>query len=333
MTYEKILRPLLFRLDPETVHHLALRAITMGLVRGRLLKDERLRFSCCGIDFPNPLGLAAGVDKDGDALTRWAGMGFGSAEIGTITALPQPGNPRPRLFRYPDQGAVINRMGFNNHGCRDAALALSRSRSTIPLGVNIGKSKVTPLEDAPSDYLTSYRHLARYADYVVVNVSSPNTPGLRSLQSVDSLRAILEPLVAEGLAKPLFVKIAPDLHLDDVSEIAALASAMGLAGLIATNTTLDHSSVPPGRDQAGGLSGRPLKARSDEVLRHLRQVADPELVLVGVGGVFDGQSLHDKLSLGATWAQVYTGWVYGGPLMPYRALTEFLGLIEAQNSP
>lgn len=326
MSYEKLLRPLLFRLDPETSHNWALWAIARGLVKGRLLQDERLRVNACGIEFPNPLGLAAGVDKNGIALNRWRGMGFGSAEIGTVTAIPQRGNPRPRLFRYPTQQAVVNRMGFNNHGARDLALALSRARAGLPIGVNLGKSKVTPLAKAPQDYLFSYRHVVRFADYVVINVSSPNTPGLRDLQGSKALREILDPILGEATQKPLFVKIAPDLHFDDISEIAMLAKDLKLAGIIATNTTLDHSSIPSQQDERGGLSGSPLFGKSTAVIQHIKSVA-PDLTLAGVGGVFDGRTLKAKLDAGATWAQVYSGWVYGGPLMPYRVLSEFLQLI------
>ncbi|MCC6687183.1 MAG: quinone-dependent dihydroorotate dehydrogenase [Fimbriimonadaceae bacterium] len=327
MSYERFLRPALFRLDPEAAHNLALWAISHGLIRGRVLDDPRLRFSACGLDFPNPLGLAAGVDKNGSAVNRWAGLGFGSAEIGTVTARPQPGNVRPRLFRLPEQRAVINRMGFNNHGARDLAMAMSKRRTSIPVGVNLGKSKVTPLSEAPDDYLFSYRHVARFADYVVVNVSSPNTPGLRDLQGVSALRDIVMPLLAEPLSRPLFVKIAPDLHLDDITQIAMMSKEVGLAGIVATNTTLDHSSISAKQDQQGGLSGAPLFEKSTAIIRHIKSVA-PELVVVGVGGVFSGADLKAKLDAGATWVQVYTGWVYGGPLMPYRVLSEYLDLLD-----
>lgn len=330
MSYTKLIRPLLFRLDPETAHNMALWAISRGLVKGRVLNDPRLKVSACGLEFPNPLGLAAGVDKNGIALNHWAGMGFGSAEIGTVTAIPQSGNPRPRLFRYPVQRAVINRMGFNNHGSRDLALALAAKKETlIPIGVNLGKSKVTPLEDAANDYLTSYRYVAKFADYVVVNVSSPNTPGLRDLQGVSSLRNILMPLLAEPIQRPLFVKVAPDLHFDDIAEITLLAKEIGLAGIVATNTTLDHSAIPKFRDQKGGLSGAPLLEKSTAVIKHIKSI-EPSLTVVGVGGIFSGSDLKAKLDAGASWAQVYTGWVYGGPLMPYRVLSEYLDLLDRE---
>ncbi|MBL8059461.1 MAG: quinone-dependent dihydroorotate dehydrogenase [Chthonomonas sp.] len=328
MSYEKLLRPWLFRLDPEVAHNAALWAIAKGIVKGKILADPRLRVSACGLEFPNPLGLAAGVDKNGIAIDRWAQMGFGSAEIGTVTAIPQSGNVRPRLFRFPEQRAVINRMGFNNHGARDLSLALAQRKCTqIPVGVNIGKSKVTPLAEAPQDYLFSYRHLAKFADYVVVNVSSPNTPGLRDLQGASALREILLPLLAEPVQRPLFVKIAPDLHFDDIAEIAMLAKQIGLAGIVATNTTLDHSSIPSVMNQSGGLSGAPLFEKSNAVIRHIKSLA-PELTIVGVGGVFSGADLKAKLDAGASWVQVYTGWVYGGPMMPFRTLIEYLALLD-----
>lgn len=329
MSYEKILRPLLFRIDPEAAHNCALWAIARGLVRGKLLVDSRLEVNVAGMSMPNPLGLAAGVDKSGQAITRWRGMGFGSAEIGTITALPQPGNPRPRMFRFPDQHAVINRLGFNNSGCRDAALALSKTggKAGIPIGVNIGKSKVVPVDRAIEDYVLSFRTLAKHADYVTINVSSPNTPGLRDLQSVSSLRPILAALVEVNVSKkPLFVKLAPDLHESDIASVAELCLELGVTGIIATNTTIDHAAIPKKIDQSGGLSGQPVFEKSNFVLSILQPFTDSGLVLVGVGGIFNGKDLLKKLSLGTSWAQVYTGWVYGGPLMPYRTLTEYLTL-------
>ena len=331
MPYERLLRPLLFRLDPETAHNLAIGAIAKGLVRGKLLNDPRLRVRLPWFEAPNPLGLAAGVDKNALAASRWAQMGFGFAEIGTVTAHAQPGNPRPRLFRFPNHKAVVNRMGFNNEGADAAARRLKGVRAGIPLGVNLGKSKVTPNEEAASDYLKSFRLLAPLGDYVVVNVSSPNTPGLRDLQSVEALRDILTPLMAENeAAKPIFVKLAPDLHPLDMERVAGLAVEMGLAGIIATNTTLSRDGVPEAAEVAGGLSGAPLKARSDEALALLRRVSPLSLRLIGVGGVFTGDDLWDKLSRGACLAQTYTGWVYRGPQMPYLALTELLVRMEKE---
>lgn len=326
--YLRLLRPLLFRLDPETVHNVAIWAIARGLIKGKLLRDPRLATSAFGCSFVNPLGLAAGVDKTGACVQRWSGMGFGFAEIGTFTALSQPGNPRPRLFRLPDEKAILNRMGFNNPGSEAAAVAIRSQQRDYPLGINLGKSKVTELADAPADYAQSYGRLAPLADYVVVNVSSPNTPGLRDLQAADQLREILVAILSVGAPKPLFVKLAPDLALDDLHRIAELGSDLGVTGYIATNTTIDYARVREKIEGPGGLSGLPVRALSNGVLAELSRVCPAETVLIGVGGVFDGQDLWDKFSRGAALVQTYTGWVYGGPLMPYRAL---LGLLALMN--
>ncbi len=327
--YERLLRPLLFRLDPEAAHNMAIWAITRGLIRGRLLKDPRLESTHFGLKFSNPLGLAAGIDKNAVAVNQWAGMGFGFAEIGTVTAQAQPGNPKPRLFRYPDHQAVVNRMGFNNEGSEAVAKRLVNANSKIPLGVNLGKSKVTPNEQAAEDYRTSMFRLAKFADYVVVNVSSPNTPGLRDLQSTDALKPVLQAVMEENPdRKPVLVKVAPDLHFDDLSAIALLCKEVGAAGIIATNTTLDKSSVPEAKDQAGGLSGRPVWQKSNAALKHLASLQMADLKLVGVGGIFSGANIYEKLTLGADLTQVYTGWVYGGPAMPAQALLELLDILK-----
>ena len=231
--YLRLLRPLLFRLDPETVHNVAIWAIARGLIKGKLRRDPRLATSAFGCSFVNPLGLAAGVDKTGACVQRWSGMGFGFAEIGTFTALSQPGNPRPRLFRLPDEKAILNRMGFNNPGSEAAAVAIRSQQRDYPLGINLGKSKVTELADAPADYAQSYGRLAPLADYVVVNVSSPNTPGLRTLQQADSLRALLSTLmeVTEN-KKPLLLKVAPDLADEDLVTAAFVVREVGRASIV-----------------------------------------------------------------------------------------------------
>lgn len=326
--YLRLLRPLLFRLDAETVHNVAIWAIARGLVKGKLMRDPRLATTAFGCSFANPLGLAAGVDKSGKCVQRWSGMGFGFAEVGTFTALAQPGNPRPRLFRYPDEKAILNRMGFNNLGSEAAAATISSQPRDYPLGINLGKSKVTELADAPADYAKSYGRLASLADYVVVNVSSPNTPGLRDLQAADQLREILAAILAVGVPKPLFVKLSPDLAVDDLHQIVELGSELGISGYIATNTTIDYARVREKITGPGGLSGLPVRSLSNDVLDELGQICPAGTVLIGVGGVFDGQDLWDKFSRGAALAQTYTGWVYGGPMMPYRAL---LGLLALMN--
>ena len=269
-----------------------------------------------GLTFPNPVGLAAGMDKNAEVLGAWEALGFGFVEAGTITAHGQPGNDKPRCFRYPPQQALINRMGFNNPGAEAVACTLTKLKSSgrwpqIPVGINIGKSKVTPLEDAPSDYAASFRQLLPFGDYFVINVSSPNTPGLRQLQDRDSLAAIVRTLKSIDSSKPLLVKIAPDLSDDAVKDMASLAEAEKLDGLIATNTTLDHSSVPAGSDQTGGLSGSPLRSRSTEVLRILR--AHTALPIIASGGVMSAESAREKLEAGASLVQIYTGFIYHGP--------------------
>lgn len=269
-----------------------------------------------GLTFPNPVGLAAGMDKEAEILGAWESLGFGFVEAGTVTARAQPGNDKPRCFRYPGQQALINRMGFNNSGAEAIAKRLSAQKSSgrwprIPVGMNIGKSKVTALEDAPSDYATSFRLLLPFGDYFVINVSSPNTPGLRQLQDRESLSAIVRTLKSIDSTKPLLVKIAPDLSDDAVKEMADLAEAEKLDGLIATNTTLDHSSVPAGKDQTGGLSGSPLRTRSTQVLGILRERTN--LPIIASGGVMSAESAKEKLDAGASLVQIYTGFIYRGP--------------------
>jgi len=317
--YSGILRPCLFRFNAETAHNLAitgLRTTPPFVLRMLFGSAPEKSVRLFGLDFPNPVGLAAGMDKNAEALRAWEGLGFGHVEAGTVTALAQPGNDKPRCFRYPDQHALINRMGFNNDGAEAVAARLDKAKSSgrwprIPVGMNIGKSKVTPLEEAASDYAKSFRRLLPFGDYFVINVSSPNTPGLRQLQGRESLSAIIRTLQAIDATKPLLVKIAPDLTDDAVREMAALAGQENLAGLIATNTTLDHSSVPSGTDQTGGLSGAPLHGRSLEVLRLLR--ANTALPVIASGGVMSGEAARAKLESGASLVQIYTGFIYRGP--------------------
>ena len=294
----------------------ALRLTPSPLIRSMFGPLPQRPLRLFGLDFPNPVGLAAGMDKNAVALPAWQAMGFGFLEAGTITALAQPGNEKPRCFRFPSQEALINRMGFNNRGASAAAKRLRRLKASrrwpsIPVGINIGKSKVTPLENAASDYATSYNLLLPYGDYFVINVSSPNTPGLRALQDSDSLAQIIRTLKRIHSGKPLLVKIAPDLTDDAVREMAALAESEKLAGLIATNTTLDHSAIPTPSDQTGGLSGAPLRQRSTEVIRNLRSVT--QLPIIASGGIMDASSAKEKLDAGANLVQIYTGFVYHGP--------------------
>jgi len=324
--YTNLLRPLFFSLDAEEAHETALHALEKGssfpsLIRlasgGAVPASPR---NVAGIAFPNPVGLAAGMDKNGIALPAWEALGFGFIEVGTITARPQQGNPKPRLFRFPEQQALINRMGFNNEGVEAIATRLEELHEAdrwpgIPVGLNIGKSKVTPAEEAHQDYLASFKRLYGLGDYFVINVSSPNTPGLRDLQSTKALGRIIRTLRDwEGTPSlPLFVKVAPDLAEEDLRAIVELAEEEKISGLIATNTTLDHSSIPPGRDQAGGLSGVPVQERSLNALRIIR--AHTALPVIASGGISDEASAKERLEEGADLLQVYTSFIYQGPAL------------------
>ncbi len=281
-----------------------------------------------GLRFPNPVGLAAGMDKLAEAVPIWESLGFGFSELGGVTRLPQPGNDSPRMFRVIPDGALVNRMGFNNPGADAFADALTWWRQSNlwprhPVGVNLGKSKVTPLAEAPADYAESFRRLHRLADFFVINVSSPNTPDLRRLQdraALDEILAALRETQSElgGPAKPLLVKVAPDLSFDALDEILELAEARALSGIVATNTTLARPETSdPARQrlyaEAGGLSGRPLARRSTEVVRHLHRQSRGRLPIIGVGGIFTAADAWEKITAGATLVQVYSGMVYEGP--------------------
>ncbi len=321
----RALRWVFFRVPPERIHTwvFALLRMATGPAAGRRLlakwlapSDPVLETTVFGVTFPGPVGLAAGFDKNGSGINAWGPLGFGYAEVGTVTAQAQPGNPVPRLFRLPEDRALLNRMGFNNHGAGELAVRLARGQSTVPIGVNIGKTKVTPPEHAVDDYAESARLCAPLADFVVVNVSSPNTPGLRDLQAVASLRPILATVRTET-TKPVLVKIAPDLSDDDVDEIADLAVELGLAGIVATNTTISREGLlTPGVAElgAGGVSGAPVAARSLEVLRRLHKRVGGQLVLISVGGIETADDAWERIIAGASLVQGYTGFIYGGGL-------------------
>jgi dihydroorotate dehydrogenase len=369
--YRAVIRPVLFsglKTDPEWMHHQTLRLLgwldqtsdqfPSNHIQARLhqafsLNDSRLEQTLWGLSFANPLGLAAGFDKDGVASGLWSHFGFGFAELGTVTFHAQPGNPQPRLFRLlPDQ-AALNRMGFNNQGAAVLAehlktrwglatvnhLNQSRSPYPCPLGINLGKSKITPLESAAEDYLASFRLLQTLGDYFVVNVSSPNTPGLRSLQAAEQLAPILAALQQENQGcKPLLVKIAPDLEWDDIRAILELAKTHHLAGIIATNTTIRRDNLKttileatgkPIQEEAGGISGAPLRQRSTDVIRFIWKETQGKLPIIGVGGIFTAEDAWEKITAGASLLQVYTGWIYEGPGMVRRVMTGLLEKLQA----
>lgn len=338
-----LLRRYLFRMDPERAHGLVvggLRWAGASVVATRLLEaayaptDPHLEVRAFGLRFPSPVGLAAGLDKDGVAVRALAALGFGHIELGTVTAVPQAGNPRPRLFRLVEDAALVNRMGFNNRGSAELARRLDRLRRSgaprVPVGVNVGKSRVAPLEDAVADYERSLRDVWRGADYLALNVSSPNTPGLRRLQDrgpLEALMALVARLRGELGPKPVLLKIAPDLTDGQLREIAELAEEGGLDGLIATNTTVRRDGLrSPLAAEAGGLSGRPLAQRSLEVLKALR--AATSLPLVSVGGVGDGADVVERLESGASLVQLYTAFIYRGPALLPSVHRELLRTVE-----
>ncbi len=320
-------RPLLFALDAEKAHGLGLRAIEAayraGLNPVLSRRPAPLATHAFGIDFPNPVGLAAGLDKNGAHIEALTSLGFGFVEIGTTTPKAQAGNPKPRMWRLPEHGAVINRLGFNNDGVDALVRNVERARRTVPLGINIGKNAATPNESALDDYRHCLERVYALADYVTVNISSPNTQGLRALQSGDALTALLEGLVESremlsgrhGRRVPLLVKIAPDLEESELDGMAAAFNRARVDGVIATNTTIDRSAIAnhPRAGEAGGLSGRPLLQRSNQVLAAMRARLDASISLIGVGGVDSGDAARSKRASGAALLQFYTGFVFRGP--------------------
>ena len=328
----RLARSLLFRLPAETAHRVTFAVLRLALaprplrrLARRLLapRDPALEVEALGLTFPTPVGLAAGFDKDAAGFAQLGALGFGFVEVGTVTPEPQPGNPKPRLFRLPRDRALINRLGFNNRGVAAARRRLERRRRTEPVivGVNVGRNKATPEERAIDDYVKAAAALAPVADYVVVNVSSPNTPGLRDLQAVEHLRPLLEAVRAAIGSKPLLLKIAPDLADEDVDAVADLALELELDGIIATNTTIERTNLAtdPAEIEAigpGGVSGKPLSARSSDILRRLRGRVGNRVVLVAAGGIEDAGDAWSRIEAGATLVQLYTGFVYGGPRTP-----------------
>ena len=326
--YDKVLRPAAFLIDPERVHEGAMWALERGLFQSRPFADPRLKQALFGTQFDNPLGLAAGFDKNAAALNYWDRLGFGFVECGTVTFHAQEGNERPRLFRVPEDHALINRLGFNNVGARAVATRLAAATPRIPVGVNLGKSKITPIEQAAMDYRESFQLLHSFGSYFVVNVSSPNTPGLRTLQEKGPLTEILAALREIDDARPLFVKVAPDLTLNALNDVVEVAMGAKVTGLIATNTTVERGGLTADPGEDGGLSGAPLLVRSNEILAHLFRTCPREMILMGVGGIFTGEDIYRKIRLGAHLCQVYTGWIYGGPHMVPDALEKLVLLMQ-----
>ncbi|MFC5971261.1 quinone-dependent dihydroorotate dehydrogenase [Halomarina salina] len=328
-------KPLLFRLPAETAHTATKRLLKAGqgtriedaLTARYRVDDARLRTSAFGLDFDNPVGVAAGFDKNAEVPGMLAALGFGHVEVGAVTAEAQPGNPRPRLFRLPEDRALVNRMGFNNAGADVVGPRLARTDAPVPLGVNIGKSKVTPLDEAPEDYRYSYERTAAGGDYFVVNVSSPNTPGLRDLQNRDHLEAILGELL-DADARPLLVKLSPDLTDGAIEDALAVVDDLALDGVVAVNTTTERPDTlrSHNRAETGGLSGAPIEERATERVRFVAERTD--VPVVGVGGVSDAAGAYAKIRAGASLVQLYTALVYEGPALARDINRGLLGLLD-----
>jgi len=343
----QLIKPIFFKFDPENIHYFVTRNLKRfnrfpgGSAISRAiwdLKDPRLEKEVFGLKFINPVGLAAGFDKNGEVIGEMANLGFGFIEVGTVTPLPQPGNPKPRMFRSPADKAIINRMGFNNLGVDVVAERIAAYRKKMPagqkgliIGGNIGKNKNTPNEDAVSDYIKCFDRLFDVVDYFVVNVSSPNTPGLRALQEKEPLMAILKTLQQRnnknGISKPILLKIAPDLTDEQLNDIVEIVQQTKIAGVIATNTTIDKSSLsdPKLKEEAGGLSGAPLTKRSTKVIRYLAERSNRSFPIIGVGGIHSAEDAAEKLEAGASLIQLYTGFIYEGPGLIKKINKKLLG--------
>ena len=326
--YKSLIRPLLFQFDPEKVHHFIFSTVKLfhripgipSLIRGCYrVEDKRLEREVFGLKFKNPVGLAAGFDKDAKLFNELSDFGFGFIEIGTLTPKPQPGNPKKRLFRLKADQAIINRMGFNNGGVEEAVERLKKNKGVL-IGGNIGKNKVTPNEEAVNDYILAFNALFDHVDYFVVNVSSPNTPNLRALQDKEPLTNLLNTLQSlnakKEVSKPILLKIAPDLNEDQLTDIIDIVSDAGIAGVIATNTTIEREGLKDGnKEETGGLSGKPLTDRSTEVIRFLSEKSNKAFPIIGVGGIHSADDAIAKLEAGADLVQLYTGFIYEGPAL------------------
>lgn len=368
--YRKLVRPILFAQDAERAHNFTMNVLARAArdeficnLIGKCFGASELPVEVFGLKFPNPIGLAAGMDKFADAVPVWEKLGFGFCELGGVTWQPQPGNPAPRMFRAVGEEAIVNRMGFNNAGAEAFAQKLMEWRSlgrwpNHPVGVNLGKSKITPLEKAAEDYASSFRVLRGLTDFFVINVSSPNTPGLRQLQDKTALDEILAAVqeinvaavrqsaaelpgkksaaLCRDAATPILIKIAPDLSFEAIDEILELAARRGVAGIVATNTTISRPETSDAAAQkvyteTGGLSGKPLRARSTEIIRHISRQTKRQLPVIGVGGIFNAADAREKLDSGACLLQVYTGLVYEGPGIVRRIVNELADRTRSQN--
>lgn len=339
--YDNIIKPALFSLPAETAHEVGMATLAhglglpgmKGLARSVFGGSEKLSCERFGLRFGNPIGVAAGFDKNARVVNELAALGFGFVEVGTVTYAPQSGNPKPRLFRLPKDEALINRLGFNNDGAESIASRLRALRSECIVGVNIGKNKDVPNEEALENYLRTFELVHPSADYITVNVSSPNTPNLRELQKAESLEDLLGGIQRRNRelgAKPLLVKIAPDLSDLEIESVAGIALAIGISGIIATNTTLSRSGLSIDPQEAGGLSGRPLRERATGVISTIFRSTGGRLPIVGVGGVFSGEDAFEKISAGASLLQVYTGLVYRGPSMAGSIVSELTQLLASK---
>ena len=344
MVYRSLVRPILFSLPPETAHELALHSLSLLPSRfiARRVSDPALKIERFGLSFPNPVGLAAGFDKNGVALQPLAALGFSHIEAGTVTHHAQPGNPRPRLFRLSEDQALINRAGFNNEGAAAFARRVEQHRPDCVLGVSIGKSKITPLDEATADYIASFELVYNVADYIAVNVSSPNTPQLRELQQSEQLSSLLSALQARGRelqqryqkSVPLLVKLSPDLERGDLEMIVDVIERLKIDGIIATNTTVSRNGLRTDSTRVasfgeGGLSGKPLSNRSTQMIAQLFELTGGRIPLIGVGGIFNADDAWEKISAGASLVQLYTGFIYQGPAVAQQ-INEGLACILAR---